>query len=160
MALASRKQYETVQGFREIARRTALVVPLSAVPDGLPAKGFHAAPELALGPPQDSPLVQQEIFGPLLTVQEYADLDDAIRLADDGPYGLAATIWGADRDAAERIAAGLRVGSMDVIATAGSRPGMALGTPFEPRKQSGFGVEGGLAGLAAFTTPQAITHAA
>ncbi len=158
--LASGKQYDTVQGFREIARRTARVEPLSAVPEGLPANGFHAAPELVLGPAQDSPLVQQEIFGPLLTVQEYADLDEAIRLADDGPYGLAATIWGADRDAAGRIAAGLRVGSVDVIATAGARPGMALGTPFEPRKQSGFGVEGGLAGLAAFTTPQAIAHAA
>lgn len=157
--LASRKQYETVQGFREIARRTARIVPLSAVPGDLSATGFYAAPELALDAPQDGALVQQEIFGPLLTVQEYDGLDEAIRLADDGPYGLAATIWGADRDAAERIAAGLRVGSVDVIVAAEARPGIALGTPFEPRKQSGFGIEGGLAGLAAFTTPQAIAYA-
>ncbi len=80
-------------------------------------------------------------------------------MADDGPYGLGATVWGADRGAAERIAAGLRVGSVDVITEPHRAAGMALGTPFEPRKQSGFGVEGGLAGLAAFTAPQAITYA-
>jgi gamma-glutamyl-gamma-aminobutyraldehyde dehydrogenase len=157
--LASRKQYDTVQGFREMARRTAQLVPLSAAPDDLPANGFYVAPELVLHAPQEGALVQQEIFGPLLTVQEYDGLDEAIRLADDGPYGLGATIWGADRNAAERIAAGLRVGSVDVIVAATARPGMVLGTPFEPRKQSGFGVEGGLAGLAAYTAPQAITYA-
>lgn len=154
--LASGRQYETVQGYREIARQTAHVVPLSAVPD---ADGFYAAPELALGAPQDGALVQQEVFGPLLSVQEYGGLDEAIRLADDSAYGLGATIWGADRDAAERIAAGLSVGSVDVIVAPSARPGLALGTPFEPRKQSGFGIEGGLAGIAAFTTPQAINHA-
>lgn len=158
--LASRKQYDTVQRFREIAHRTAEVVPLSAVPGDLPPEGFYAGPELVLGAAQDGALVQQEIFGPLLTVQEYDDLDDAIAMADDGPYGLGATVWGADREAAERIAGGLRVGSVDVIATPTARPGLALGTPFEPRKQSGFGVEGGLSGLAALTAPQAITHAA
>ncbi|WEK00917.1 MAG: aldehyde dehydrogenase family protein [Candidatus Sphingomonas phytovorans] len=157
--LASRKQYDTIQGFREIARQTARVVPLSAAPGGLPADGFYVAPELVLDAAQDNALVQQEVFGPLLTVQEYGDLDEAIRLADDGPYGLGATIWGADKEAAERIATGLCVGSVDVIVAAAARPGLALGTPFEPRKQSGFGVEGGLAGLAAFTAPQAITYA-
>lgn len=154
--LASRAQYDTVQRFREIARQTAQVVPLSAAPD---ADGFYTAPELVLGAPQDGALVQQEVFGPLLTVQEYGDLDEAIRLADDSPYGLGATIWGADRDAAERIAAGLSVGSVDVIVTPAARPGLALGMPFEPRKQSGFGIEGGLAGIVAFTAPQAITYA-
>jgi gamma-glutamyl-gamma-aminobutyraldehyde dehydrogenase len=154
--LASGKQYETVQSYREIARQTAHVVPLSATPD---ANGFYAAPELALGAPQDGALVQQEIFGPLLAVQEYGDLDEAIRLADDSAYGLGATIWGADRDVTDRIAAGLSVGSVDVIGIAAARPGLALGTPFEPRRQSGFGIEGGLAGIAAFTTPQAINHA-
>ena len=154
--LASGRQYETAQGYREIARRTAQVVPLSAVPG---ADGFYAAPELALGAPQDGALVQQEIFGPLLAVQEYGDLDEAIRLADDSPYGLGATIWGADRDAADRVVAGLSTGSVDVIAAPAARPGLAFGTPFEPRKQSGFGIEGGLAGITAFTTPQAINHA-
>lgn len=157
--LASRTQYDTVQRFREIARQTAQVVPLSVAPNDLPERGFYAEPELILGAAQDGALIQQEIFGPLLTVQEYGDLDEAVAMADDGPYGLGATVWGADRDVAERIAAGLRVGSVDVIAEPTARPGMALGTPFEPRKQSGFGVEGGLAGLAAFTAPQAITYA-
>jgi acyl-CoA reductase-like NAD-dependent aldehyde dehydrogenase len=92
-------------------------------------------------------------------VQEYGDLDEAIRLADDSPYGLGATIWGADRDAADRVVAGLSTGSVDVIAAPAARPGLAFGTPFEPRKQSGFGIEGGLAGITAFTTPQAINHA-
>jgi gamma-glutamyl-gamma-aminobutyraldehyde dehydrogenase len=157
--LASRDQYDVVQRFREIARQTGRVMPMSDVPGGLSENGFYAAPELVLDAPQDGALVQQEVFGPLLTVQEYGDADEAIRLADDGPYGLGATIWGADRDAAERIAAGLCVGSVDVIVTPTARPGLALGTPFEPRKQSGFGIEGGLAGLAAFTAPQAITYA-
>ena len=157
--LASRKQYDTVQRFREIARQTARVVPLAGASGDFPAEGFYAEPELVLDAAQDGALVQQEIFGPLLTVQEYGDLAEAITLADDGPYGLGATVWSADRDAAGRIAAGLRVGSVDVITEPAARPGLALGTPFEPRKQSGFGVEGGLAGLAAFTAPQAITYA-
>ena len=92
-------------------------------------------------------------------MQEYGDLDEAVRLADDSAYGLGATIWGADRDAAGRIAASLSVGSVDVIGAPAARPGLALGTPFEPRRQSGFGIEGGLAGITAFTTPQAINHA-
>ncbi len=130
-------------------------MPLSAVPG---ADGFYAAPELALGAPQDGALVQQEIFGPLLAVQEYGDLDEAIRLADDSPYGLGATIWGADRDAADRVVAGLSTGIGRRDRRARGRPNLAFGTPFEPRKQSGFGIEGGLAGITAFTT-WAINHA-
>lgn len=156
--LASRKQFETVQAFRQIARDTARVVPLPCPCGDRQDGGFYVDAELVLDAPQSGALVQQEVFGPLLTVQEYRDLDEAIRLAEDNAYGLGATVWSADRGVAERIAAGLRVGSVDVITSPAARSGLSLGVPFEPRKQSGFGVEGGLPGLAGFTAPQAITY--
>jgi gamma-glutamyl-gamma-aminobutyraldehyde dehydrogenase len=156
--LASRKQYETVQAFREVAHATARVVALPCAAGERSEGGFYLEPELVLGPPQGGALVQQEVFGPLLTVQEYGDLDEAIAMADDSPFGLGATVWSADRNAADRIAVGLNVGSLNVITSPAARPGLALGVPFEPRKQSGFGVEGGLPGLAGFTTPQAISY--
>ncbi|ATQ43354.1 aldehyde dehydrogenase family protein [Caulobacter mirabilis] len=156
--VASRRQYETVQAFREIAREAGEVIALPCAFGDLNPAGFYVRPELVLEPPQDGALVQQEVFGPLLTIQEYADLDEAIRLADGSTYGLGATIWSADREAAETVAAGLDVGSVSVVAAPGARPGLALGAPFEPRKQSGFGIEGGPLGLAAFTAPQAIAY--
>lgn len=156
--LASRKQFETVKGYLNIATDTARVVPLTCPIDERADGGFYVDPVLVLDAPQDGALVQQEVFGPLLSIQTYNDLDHAISLADDSIYGLGATVWGSNQSDASRIAERLTVGSVDIMTSASARAAPALGMPFEPRKQSGFGVEGGLAGLATFTTPQAISY--
>jgi acyl-CoA reductase-like NAD-dependent aldehyde dehydrogenase len=114
------------------------------------------APRLFVGEDPASPLVQQELFGPVAIATRFRDPDDAIRLANATPYGLSATLWSRDMAAlmplAHRLKAGFVIAS-DSVSPAD--PGVSA-LPGEPAGQSGFGVEGGLQGVAAFTRLQGV----
>ena len=156
--LASPGQYRTVCAYRDAARQACEVVALPCAAGELDARGFYVRPELILNPPLGSPIQREETFGPLLVVQEYTDRDEAVRLAEDSDYGLASTLWTAETDLAEWIAARLTVGSINVMTTPQAQAGLDLGGYFEPRKQSGYGIDGGFPGMAAYTAAQAITY--
>ncbi|MDB5465733.1 MAG: aldehyde dehydrogenase [Phenylobacterium sp.] len=156
--LASPSQYKTVCDYRDAARQAGEVVALPCAAGELDARGFYVRPELILNPPPGSAIRREETFGPLLVVQEYADADDAVRLAEDSDYGLASTDWTARPDLAEWFAARLTVGSVNVMTTPQAQAGLNLGGYSEPRKQSGYGIDGGFPGMAAYTAPQAITY--
>jgi aldehyde dehydrogenase (NAD+) len=92
-------------------------------------------------------VAQQEIFGPVLTVQSYADDDDAVRIANASTYGLSGMITSGDLEHAKAIAARVRTGTL------GLNGGIWYGAdaPFGGYKQSGIGRQCGLEGLEMFT---------
>ncbi|WP_275462732.1 gamma-aminobutyraldehyde dehydrogenase [Streptomyces noursei] len=94
--LISHTQRDRVAGFVERARGYATVVTGGEAPQGELAKGAYYRPTLITGAAQDSEVVQSEIFGPVLVVLPFDSDDEGLALANDTPYGLAASAWSRD----------------------------------------------------------------
>ena len=145
--LANRTQAARVHGWLDLARRDGL-----RMASGRAASGFcHVAPTLLRDLPHSHPLMQEEIFGPVAGVVPFDDEAEALRLANDSRYGLQAKVWTRDTAQARRLAFQLQAGSVVVNATASPAPSSVTGLGAEPVKMSGFGPEGGVGGLLAYT---------
>jgi acyl-CoA reductase-like NAD-dependent aldehyde dehydrogenase len=109
--------------------------------------GFYVPPTILDGVSNDWRVAREEIFGPVLTVTEFEDEADAVRIANDTPFGLAAGIWTRDVKKAHRLARSIRAGTVwvNTFDTAD------ITVPFGGFKQSGFGRDKGLAALDGFT---------
>jgi acyl-CoA reductase-like NAD-dependent aldehyde dehydrogenase len=106
-------------------------------------RGFFFAPTIVEGLADDARLVAEEQFGPVLPVMVFDDVDDAVARANNTPYGLSASVWSQDAAAAAAVARRLTAGTVWVNKHAVVMPHV----PFGGAKQSGFGREGGLAGI-------------
>ncbi|MEI2417695.1 aldehyde dehydrogenase family protein [Orrella sp. JC864] len=115
-----------------------------------PAQGYFVPPTVLEVTP-DMAIAREEVFGPVLSLIGYEDIEQGIALANDTPYGLAATVWGATPEAALAVASRLRAGQVDVN-----------GAPFNPAAPfggfgcSGLGRENGRHGIEGFLEPRAI----
>lgn len=105
-------------------------------------------------PPDDSRIVREEPFGPLLPILSYDDVDDVVARANDTEFGLAASVWGPPAEATD-VGARLEAGMVWVNAV----HVLGVDLPFGGHKQSGTGVENGEEGLAGFTNTQTFTVA-
>jgi len=110
------------------------------------ADGYFIAPTVFGDVDHDSELARQEIFGPVLSVLRFHDEAEAIALANDSELGLGAFVYTADLARAYRVAAQLEAG----FVVANAAPSMSPNTPFGGYKQSGYGREGGRAGIEEF----------
>jgi len=127
----------------------------TTVGGGRPAgldRGYYFQPTVLDLPDNANPAAQEEIFGPVLSVLAYDDVDDAVRIANDSPYGLSAQVYGSDVGAATQVARRLRTGAVNV--------NTAMFSAYAPSggyKRSGLGRERGPDGIRAF---QEVKHLA
>lgn len=118
--------------------------------------GFFIEPTVIAGLDNDSTVAREEIFGPVLTVIAHDGDDDAVRIANDSPYGLSGTVFSADEERANGVAARMRVGTVNVNGGVWYSADM----PFGGYKQSGIGREMGIAGFEEYLEIKAIAIAA
>ena len=105
------KQQESVAGYVERARGYgAKIICGGAIPGGALARGSYYEPTLVVDAPQDSEIVQEELFGPVLVVLAFDDDDEGLRLANDTPFGLAASCWTRDVFRSLRATAEIKAG--------------------------------------------------
>jgi len=124
-------------------------------PCALPAKGAFYPPTLITGLSPASPLMQEEIFGPVLVAMTFRTPAEAVELANNTRYGLAATLWTENINLALDVAPKLAAGVVWVNAT----NLFDAAAPFGGVRESGFGREGGWAGLSAYTRPRGTPRA-
>ncbi|GAA1006532.1 betaine-aldehyde dehydrogenase [Streptomyces sp. F-3] len=129
------RQLERIDGFVQ----RALAAGARAVVGGRRKEGLYYAPTLLTGVAQDSEIVQEEVFGPVLTLQTFATEEEAVRLANGTRYGLAATVATGDRERAARVTARLVAGTVWVNCFFVRD----LRAPFGGSRESGMGREGG-----------------
>jgi aldehyde dehydrogenase (NAD+) len=139
----SERQRDRVQSYLDLAIAEG---GRFACGGGRPAdrdRGFFIEPTVIAGLDNNARVAREEIFGPVLTVIAHAGDDDAIRIANDSPYGLSGTVFSADPDRAQAAAARMRVGTVNV----NGGVWYSADAPFGGYKQSGVGREMGLAGF-------------
>ncbi|WGM37621.1 aldehyde dehydrogenase family protein [Caulobacter sp. NIBR1757] len=116
------------------------------------APGYFVPVTIIDNPPEDSRIVQEEQFGPVLPLLKFDDLDEVIGRANASDYGLGGSVWSADEDKALEIASRLATGTVWINESQHLSPLAAFGG----HKQSGVGVEGALEGLLEYTNTQTV----
>ncbi|RUR33883.1 aldehyde dehydrogenase family protein [Vreelandella andesensis] len=144
--MTSAKQREAVQRYLDLAEQEGLTPVRDVTHRTLPAQGYFLAPTLYRDVPLESRLWQEEIFGPVLCARSVASEEEAIKLANDSPYGLAATVISGDPARAKRIGRQLKAGSIWYNSEQLVLPETAWGG----FKRSGIGRELGPWGLSAY----------
>jgi aldehyde dehydrogenase (NAD+) len=114
--------------------------------------GYFVQPTVFTGVRNDMRIAQEEIFGPVAAVIEVADIDEAISIANDSMYGLAAAVWTTDLSTAHKVARGIRAGTVWVNTSGLYDPA----TSFGGYKQSGFGRELGLHSIETYTQTKSV----
>ncbi|MBP7339241.1 aldehyde dehydrogenase family protein [Niveispirillum sp.] len=115
-------------------------------------KGYFVPVTIIDNPPDDSRVVVEEAFGPVLPLLKFDDIDDVVRRANDTDYGLAASVWSGDIEKARAIAARIEAGTVWINEIHSFSPHIAFGG----HKQSGIGIENALEGLAEYSNVQTI----
>jgi acyl-CoA reductase-like NAD-dependent aldehyde dehydrogenase len=128
-----------------------------ATEDGSPS-GYYITPAIFINVDPQQKIAQEEIFGPVLSVFTFNNEADAISLANNSCYGLAAYAATKDLGRAQRLAQSLNAGTIMLVGTSTCSAGGFADLGCEPHLQSGLGTEGGVAGLVAYTVSSVIHH--
>ncbi len=145
--LTSQAQLERVRAYIKKGQQEGaeLVAGGAEPPEGAPAGGYYVRPTVFGRVKNSMTIAQEEIFGPVLSIIPYRDEDEAVRIANDTPYGLAGAVWSKDEARAQRVARRIRAGQIDINGGA-----FNMNAPFGGFKQSGHGREAGVYGLEEF----------
>ncbi len=150
-------QYDKVKSFIKDAQEQGYKFALGGSGDGDSSKGkgkgYFINPAIIDNPPDDSYIVREEPFGPIVPVQKYEDLDDAVRRANDTKQGLGATVFGKDEQLLQDVAERLEAGSVWV----NTFPDPGPEAQFGGVKESGIGTEFGTMGVLAYANVKSIT---
>jgi aldehyde dehydrogenase (NAD+) len=136
--VASKAQFDKIQGLLQkgIDEGATVVVGGPGRPDGID-KGYYVKPTVFADVANDMTIAREEIFGPVLCILGYDDVDQALEIANDTEYGLAGYVSGADLDKARAVARRIRAGSVAI------NHGFDMNAPFGGYKRSGNGREWG-----------------
>src|SRR5882724_7287281 len=150
--VVSKVQFERVAGYiaKGIAEGAKVVIGGSGRPEGL-SKGYFVKPTIFSNVRNDMTIAREEIFGPVLCILPYDNEEQAIQIANDTPYGLAAYVWSQDNLRARRVGARIRAGQVTLNGASGN-----MNTPFGGFKMSGNGREYGEFGLRDFLEVKAV----
>jgi len=149
--VANRPQYEKVLGYLDTAKAEGATVAYGgAAESGL--GGLFVQPTVLTGVTPESTVVREEVFGPVLAALTFTEEDEAIKLANDTPYGLAGAVWTKDVHRAHRVAAKIKAGSVWINAYRVVSPSV----PFGGFKNSGLGRENGLHAIDEYLEEKAI----
>lgn len=143
--ITTRAQYRKVQEYIQIALdEGAQCVLGGGVPTNAEcAQGWFVQPTIFTGVRNDMCIAREEVFGPVLSVMRFSNEDEAVRLANDSPYGLAAGIWTKDLSRALRVETQLRAGTVWI----NTYRALSFMLPFGGFKRSGIGRENGAAAI-------------
>ncbi len=150
--MVAQRQQERVEKYIALGQEEGARVVLggNGMPDGLD-RGWYVRPTVFADVDNRMRIAQEEIFGPVLSVIPYDDVDDAVRIANDSDYGLAGTVWTGDQEAGLDVARRVRAGTYGVNTYT-----MDFAAPFGGYKSSGIGREFGPEGLSAYTELKSI----
>jgi aldehyde dehydrogenase (NAD+) len=140
--VVSAAQRDRCQRFVDLAVAAGAKVVSGGKPAASPAKGYYFEPTILDTPDNKNPAAQEEIFGPVVCVIGYRDVDHAVEMANDSPYGLSGYVYGKDPKQAVAVAARLRTGTVNVNGGMLSAYASSGGW-----KSSGVGRERGIEGL-------------
>ena len=144
-------QFEKLKGLLGDIRANGQKIVLGGEIDEM-TSGYFIPVTVVDNPPENSRIVQEEQFGPIVPIIGYDDIEDVIARANNSPFGLGGSVWGRDTKAAVSVATRLETGMVWVseIQTQG------VDIPFGGHKQLGLGTEHGDEGRRLFTNPKTI----
>ena len=146
--LASKRHYEKVMGYIRIGiEEGARLIAGGGRPEGFDERGFFVAPTVFADCHNGMRIVDEEIFGPVITVIPVDNIDEAVALANDNSFGLSAEVWTSDLATAHSVASKLDVGHVTINGSAA----FGFEVPFGGVKLSGLGREGGPEAVLAYT---------
>jgi phenylacetaldehyde dehydrogenase len=151
--LVSREQQERVLGYIQAGKNEGASIATGGEPVSHP--GYFVKPTVLVNVKPDMKVVREEIFGPVLVAQRFDDVDEIAAMANDTPYGLAASVWSNDVRTVNRIVPKLRAGTVWVNCHNFVDPNM----PFGGFKQSGMGREHGRTVIEMYTEIKSVCMA-
>ena len=143
-AINSKEQLNTINNYIKIGKSEGSKIFQSSYK--LPNKGYYCAPTIFTDVAQSNRIFQEEIFGPVLSIQTFRTIDEVIKKANNSPYGLAAGVWSDKGSRVFNLSSKLRAG----VVWANTYNKFDPTSPFGGYKESGFGREGGLHGLSPY----------
>ncbi|MGH8354791.1 MAG: aldehyde dehydrogenase [Pseudomonas sp.] len=146
-AMVDARQTERVMGYIDSAQTSGATLACGGRRLRINGSDNFIEPTIFTGVSAEMLLAREEVFGPVLAVTPFDDEDEALRLANDSPYGLAASLWSADLNRAHRVARRLNAGTVSVNTV----DALDVSIPFGGGKQSGFGRDLSLHALDKYT---------